>query len=655
MRFLLLLLAAVTTAAQEPALDRLQREIERLSRTTDGLTGVTAIHLESGRRVSLRANEGFPMASTVKVPLAVQLLTMVDEGRLKLDTMVTLEPKDLHPGSGTLTDLFNKPGVSLSIRNLMELMLLISDNSATDILLRIAGGAEAVNARLRALGIEGIRVDRPTALLIADGIGYHDKLPPEDQWSPDAFRKAVRATSPEARTEAVRRFQDDPRDTATPNGMAALLARIHRKDLLKPATAEILLDIMKRCRTGYARIKGLLPANTAVAHKTGSMPMVANDVGIITLPDNAGHIAIAAFTKKSEDTVKSERAIAEIARAVHDYFLFLPKGPVDYAALAAKIVKALAPQPGEKYFLRSDPSYFLPLTHVLRSQLRTTGAIETTNLDEAQIYLWLPLQPGGPGLPAPERERLKRWTDLGGPRRQLHFHWGEGSVLADGLYGRHTPELDALYQRALDIDYTALAAAQDKVIAQLKSGAVRVRTPEGTNLTFRTGERPFNRQDGDASAARAQAAKMRIDRDVELPAGVIRVAPLEETASGVIVIPEARIGGETARHIRLTISKGAVTRVEARENLAALEAYLKQGGEAARRFREFAIGVNPALTPQPGSDALPYYGYGKGVVRLSLGDNEELGGNVRGGFVRWFFFPNATVDVNNRPLSLSVN
>ncbi len=70
---------------------------------------------------------------------------------------------------------------------------------------------------------------------------------------------------------------------------------------------------------------------------------------------------------------------------------------------------------------------------------------------------------------------------------------------------------------------------------------------------------------------------------------------------------------------------------------------------------EFAIGVNPALAPQQGSKALPYYGYGSGVVRLSLGDNEEVGGKVRGGFVRWFFFPNASVDVNNRPLSLSVN
>lgn len=450
MRFILWSLAALLPA-QEPALQRLQTEVERLA-TGGGVVGVTALHVESGRRISLRGTEGFPMASTVKVPLAVQLLTMVDEGKLRLDTMVPFEQKDLHPGSGTLTDLFNKPGVSLSIRNLMELMLLISDNSATDALLRIAGGGDSVNARLRTLGISGIRVDRSTALLIADAVGFRDKLPPEQEWNPQAFGKAGRATSPSERAQARTQFQDDPRDTSTPDGMASLLLRIHKKDILKPDSAALLLDIMERCRTGGTRLKGLLPPGTIVAHKTGSMSMVANDVGIMTLPGDAGHIVIAAFTKKFEDTTKGERAIAEITRAVHDYFVFQPQGPVDYNALAERIVTALAPREGERFFVRPDPAYFLPLAHMVREKLRSAKAIETTSLDEAQIYLWLPLQPGGPGLPTAERERLKRWTDQGGTRRQLHFHWGEGSVYADGLYGKHTPAFDALYAEALQID-----------------------------------------------------------------------------------------------------------------------------------------------------------------------------------------------------------
>ncbi|HXG65839.1 MAG TPA: serine hydrolase, partial [Blastocatellia bacterium] len=136
----------------DPALQRLEREIARLAEVSGGIVGATAIHLETGRRVSLNGGERFPMASTYKVPIAVQLLTRVDKGEVSLSKMIEVQQSDLHPGSGTLTELFNKPGVALSVRNLLELMLLISDNSATDLVLREAGGAAAVTARMRELG-----------------------------------------------------------------------------------------------------------------------------------------------------------------------------------------------------------------------------------------------------------------------------------------------------------------------------------------------------------------------------------------------------------------------------------------------------------------------------------------------------------------------
>src|SRR5438552_3252301 len=150
-----LFLASALVAA-DAQLPRLEREIERVSKIAGGVVGASAVHLESGRKVSFHGDERFPMASTFKIPIAVQLLHRIDAGEVKLDQMVELHASDLHPGSGTLTDLFPKPGVVLSVRNLMELMLLISDNSATDILLRLAGGADAVTARMRGLGISGI-------------------------------------------------------------------------------------------------------------------------------------------------------------------------------------------------------------------------------------------------------------------------------------------------------------------------------------------------------------------------------------------------------------------------------------------------------------------------------------------------------------------
>lgn len=641
MRLLLVLLPLIA-AAQDPAIERLEREMARVAKVAGGVVGATAIHLESGRRAALNPREPFPMASTFKVPIAVQLLTLVDEGKEQLDRMVTIEPKDLHPGSGTLSDLFNKPGLALSVRNLMELMLLISDNSATDVMLRLAGGADAVNARMRAIGVNGLRLDRPTALLIADAVGVQP--PHESEWTPELWRKLMRSSTTEQRAAASRAFNDDVRDTSTPDAMAELLVRIAHRDILKPASSALLLDIMHRCRTGDTRIKGLLPAGTVLAHKTGTITQSANDVGILTLPDGAGHVALAVFVKKAEeDGAMRDRAIAEISRAVHDFFLFDPAGPFRYEYMVDKIVSALKPEKGERYLLRPDPGYFEALLPPLRRKLNAAGAMETATLDDATIYVWLPLRPGGSGLPPGERESLRKWVDKGGARRQVHFHWGEGSVMVDGQYGDHTAAHDALYQQALEVDGAAVAKRMDEMIARLRRGETRVTTPEGTDIRFRVGDRPFNRQDGDASAERARQARTRIDRDIELPIGVLRVAPLEETVNGVMVIPEARFAGEVARGVKLTFRSGVVTKVEAAENLAAVERMMREGGDAAKRFREIGIGFNPKLKPVPGWHALPYYGYGDGVVRLSLGDNEEVGGKVRGGFVRWFFFPNAEV------------
>ena len=319
---------AVTNTSRAPdssALPRLEREVARLAKGAGGVVGVSAIHLETNRRLSLNGNERFPMASTYKVPIAIQLLTRVDKGEIKLDQIIQLEPSDLHPGSGTITDLFNQPGLALSVRNLLELMMLISDNSATDVCLRLAGGPEAVTARMRAAGINGIDVNRSTARLIADWIGV-TQLPPESEWSPTLFRTLSSAVKPEERKAAAAKFEADPRDTSTPEAMVTLLERIYRKDLLKPESAELLLDIMRRCRTGEARLKGMLPLGTEVAHKTGTIGGTTNDVGIVTLPEDAGHVAITVFVKSSEKELSArERTIADVTRAVYDFFLFQPR------------------------------------------------------------------------------------------------------------------------------------------------------------------------------------------------------------------------------------------------------------------------------------------------------------------------------------------
>jgi beta-lactamase class A len=315
MRIVLFCLFAARVLAAD-----LDSEIARLAKISDGVVGMSALHVESNRRFAFHGEDRFPMASSFKIPIAVQLLDRVDRGELRLDQMVTIEPHDLHPGSGMLSSLLNKPGVVLSLRNLLELMLLISDNSATDIVLRLAGGPEAVTAKMRELGISGIDVNRPTVNLIADWIGA--TLPPESEWTPERFSKLLDAATPEQRKQASDRFNQDLRDTSQPNAMAALLEKIYHRQLHKPETAALLLDILYRCQTGEARIKGMLPPGTEVAHKTGSIGGTINDVGILNLPDNAGHVVLALFVKQGSKSEASERAIAQISRAVYDYFLF---------------------------------------------------------------------------------------------------------------------------------------------------------------------------------------------------------------------------------------------------------------------------------------------------------------------------------------------
>ena len=125
-----------------------------------------------GRSAFLNPDETFPMASTYKVPIAVQLLHRVDRGELRLSKMISFEPGNLSPGSGTISRLLDDPGLSISLHNLLELMLLISDNSATDSCLREAGGGASVTRRMKDIGIEGIRVDRST-LHVISGLDRH--------------------------------------------------------------------------------------------------------------------------------------------------------------------------------------------------------------------------------------------------------------------------------------------------------------------------------------------------------------------------------------------------------------------------------------------------------------------------------------------------
>ncbi len=325
-RIIALAFATAITIASAAGADEsivlLEEEFARLAHVSGGTMGVAAVHIETGRAAYLNPDDAFPMASTFKVPVAVALLEKVDHRRLSLQKMVRLHPGDLSPGSGTISRLLDDPGVSLSVLNLLELMLLISDNSAADLCMELAGGPEAVTKHTQELGLNGIRVDRSTLHLIADYLGA-ESLPARKDLTLDSLGGLFDAIPDDKREAAANALMTDPRDTATPRDMAKLLQVIWRGDALSQESAARLRDIMLRCETGAARLRGLLPQDTPVAHKTGTIGGTTNDVGVITLPNDAGTLIVVAFVKASDSPIpERERAIAEVARAAHDYFLF---------------------------------------------------------------------------------------------------------------------------------------------------------------------------------------------------------------------------------------------------------------------------------------------------------------------------------------------
>ena len=300
--------------------DSIGDEIRRITRRVGGEIGVSAIHLETGARISYNGDRRFPMASVSKVPMAVEFLRRVDEGEIDLYEDLVVPVTDFRPGYSPLASWSGGKPEQATVDSLFRLMIEVSDNTATDVVLRMAGGPGEVTRRLRELGIYEVDVDRSEARTFADLSGIPDSVPETQLYRYRYFRTRD-ALPAEHRQQARLRFGEDPRDTATPDGMAELLALIHAGEGLSPGSRDYLLTSMLASRSGPRRIKGLLPRGTPVAHKTGTIAGAINDVGIITLPDGAGHVAIAVFVYTFNRTEwRRERTIAEVSRLVYDYF-----------------------------------------------------------------------------------------------------------------------------------------------------------------------------------------------------------------------------------------------------------------------------------------------------------------------------------------------
>jgi len=307
---------------QEPrnleTFQQLYENIVEHTKKTNDTVGVGIIHLESGRELYLNREERFPMASSVKVPLAVQLMTLVDQGKVSLDSLVMIQKSDFHPGSGHIKNRYS-PGTSLSLHYLTEQMLTVSDNSATDIIFRTVGGTGAVDQRMKIIGVDGMSVDRPIFQVLGNCWGVNDLSEDEPISAEELFQ--MRAKVPKSQLIQARKdYITDTRDTSSPEAMAKLLKKIWNYEILSVQSSNYLLDIMGKTR-GQKRIKALLPQGTKVYHKTGTINGGLSDVGIIELPKNAGHVVVVVFVKgRKTPMYQSEMVISKIARDAYDYF-----------------------------------------------------------------------------------------------------------------------------------------------------------------------------------------------------------------------------------------------------------------------------------------------------------------------------------------------
>jgi beta-lactamase class A len=271
-----------------------------------GDIGIYVRHLKTGEEFAHQAELPFLTASVFKIPVLVEVFRQSEAGSLSLDRPVTVRREDKRPGSGILKELAD--GHVATVRELAMLMIIVSDNTATDLLLKFVG-KEAVNATLGDLGMERTRVDLTCEEILSD------LITPLAESNGETEVGAWRGHQINLRCRALTDLKQN--DVSTPREMSTLLELIHTGRAASPASCEAMGDILSRQQVND-RIPGLLSATVAVAHKTGELPGIRNDAGIVYSP--SGPYLFTAFTRKLPHEVMGCRQVAELSKAVFNYF-----------------------------------------------------------------------------------------------------------------------------------------------------------------------------------------------------------------------------------------------------------------------------------------------------------------------------------------------
>lgn len=231
------------------------------------------LDLDTGKYVDLDAQTNFAAASTIKVPVLVAFFQDVDAGKIQLSEKLTMRPEQIAEGSGDMQ--FQPPGTEYTALETASLMITISDNTATNMLIDRLGGAEALNARFQSWGLTQTVIRNPLADL-------------------------------------------EGTNTTSAQDMARLMALVHQGQLVSLRSRDRLLGIMRDTVNDSLLPQGL-GAGATIAHKTGDIGFVVGDVGLIDLPNGKRYLATA-FVKRPHNDDRGSELIRQFSRLAYQEF-----------------------------------------------------------------------------------------------------------------------------------------------------------------------------------------------------------------------------------------------------------------------------------------------------------------------------------------------
>jgi D-alanyl-D-alanine carboxypeptidase (penicillin-binding protein 5/6)/beta-lactamase class A len=267
----------------------LAARLEPLARAHQGKVAIAVKHFVTGETYFLNADEPLPTASLIKLPVMIEVYQQALEGKVKLTDTVTLRDADKVPGSGILTEHFSD-GATFSLRDAVRLMIVYSDNTATNLVLDKIG-IDSTNKRMEAWGFPNTKINAKS------------------------FRGSTTSVNPE-------RTKKYGLGSTTAREMVELLEKLQTGNLTKPAARQIMLGHLRKC-DDKEKFSRFLPAGVVIGHKTGSVSDARTDAGILYL--DSGPVALCVLTAQNADkTWRADNAgnllCAKVAKEVYEYF-----------------------------------------------------------------------------------------------------------------------------------------------------------------------------------------------------------------------------------------------------------------------------------------------------------------------------------------------